>query len=78
MEITALAERINEQCKRDDDVIDDHLDALIELLQGYKVRRKLSHSVPIVRFRTCANDWKTPFKRSRKPFRRPAISRDAR
>ncbi|CAF3528936.1 unnamed protein product [Rotaria sp. Silwood1] len=36
VEINAISERINEQYKRDDEVISDHLDMLIELLQGYK------------------------------------------
>ncbi|CAF3592991.1 unnamed protein product [Rotaria sp. Silwood1] len=35
-EINAVAERINEECKHEDEVINDHLDMLIELLQGYK------------------------------------------
>jgi hypothetical protein len=30
---------MKEQYKRDDEVINDHVDLLIELLQGYKVRR---------------------------------------
>lgn len=38
IEVNAVAERINEECKREDEVINDHLDMLIELLQGYKVR----------------------------------------
>jgi hypothetical protein len=33
----ALSGRIEEQCKRDDEVINEHLDMLIELLLGYKV-----------------------------------------
>ncbi|CAF4539310.1 unnamed protein product, partial [Rotaria sp. Silwood2] len=36
VEINAVAERINEECKHEDEVINDHLDMLIELLQGYK------------------------------------------
>ncbi|CAF3957253.1 unnamed protein product, partial [Rotaria magnacalcarata] len=36
IEINAVAERINEECKREDEVINDHLDMLIELFQGYK------------------------------------------
>jgi hypothetical protein len=40
VEINAIAERINEECKHEDEVINDHLDMLIELLQGYKVREK--------------------------------------
>ncbi|CAF0891827.1 unnamed protein product [Rotaria sordida] len=35
-EINAVAERINEECRYADEVINDHLDMLIELLQGYK------------------------------------------
>ncbi|CAF4506320.1 unnamed protein product [Rotaria sp. Silwood2] len=35
VEIDAISERINEQYKRDDEVINDHFDLLIELLQGY-------------------------------------------
>ncbi|CAF1246872.1 unnamed protein product [Rotaria sordida] len=35
IEINAISERVNEQCKRNDEVINDHLDMLIELLQGY-------------------------------------------
>jgi hypothetical protein len=38
--MNAVSERIHEQCKRDDDVINDHLDMLIELLQGYKVTKE--------------------------------------
>jgi hypothetical protein len=37
IEMSTLSERLNEQYKRDDDVINDHLDMLIDLLQGYKV-----------------------------------------
>lgn len=37
VEMHAVAERLQEQRKRDDDVINDHLDMLIDLLQGYKV-----------------------------------------
>ncbi|CAF3308914.1 unnamed protein product [Rotaria socialis] len=36
IEMNAVAERINEECKREDEVINDHLDMLIELFQGYK------------------------------------------
>ncbi|UJR08914.1 hypothetical protein I4U23_013167 [Adineta vaga] len=36
VEMNAVSERIQEQCKRDDDVINDHVDMLIDLLQGYK------------------------------------------
>ncbi|CAF0978841.1 unnamed protein product [Adineta steineri] len=36
VEMSAISERIHEQCKRDDEVISDHLDMLIDLLQGYK------------------------------------------
>jgi hypothetical protein len=39
VEINAISERMKEQYKRDDEVINDHVDLLIELLQGYKVRR---------------------------------------
>ena len=38
--MSAVSERINVQCKRDDAMISDHLDLLIELLQGYKVREE--------------------------------------
>jgi hypothetical protein len=31
---------MNEQCKRGDEVINDPLDMLVELLQGYKVKKK--------------------------------------
>ena len=37
VEINAVAERMHEQCKREDEMINDHLDMLIELIQGYKV-----------------------------------------
>jgi hypothetical protein len=43
IEINAVAERINEQCKHEDEVINDHLDMLIELLQGYKVTKRKTH-----------------------------------
>ncbi len=38
MEVNAVAERINEECKCEDEIINDHLDMLIELLQAYKVK----------------------------------------
>ncbi len=38
VEINAIAERINEGSKCEDEMINDHLDMLIELLQGYKVK----------------------------------------
>ena len=41
MEMNALSERIKEQCKRDNEVINEHLDMLVELLQGYKVNKKM-------------------------------------
>lgn len=37
LEMNALSERLKEQCKRDNEVINEHLDMLVELLQGYKV-----------------------------------------
>ncbi len=37
VEMNAISGRMTEQCKCDDEVINDHLDMLIELLQGYKV-----------------------------------------
>ncbi|CAF3840896.1 unnamed protein product [Adineta steineri] len=36
IEINAVAERIKEECIHEDEIINDHLDMLIELLQGYK------------------------------------------
>ncbi|CAF0927168.1 unnamed protein product [Adineta ricciae] len=36
IEMNAVSERIREECIREDEVINDHLDMLIELLQGYK------------------------------------------
>jgi hypothetical protein len=41
IEINAIGERINEECKCEDDIINDHLDMLIELLQAYKVPKKV-------------------------------------
>ena len=38
-EMHAISERINERYKRDDEVINDYVDMLIELLHGYKVRK---------------------------------------
>ena len=38
VEINAMAERIQEGSKCEDQMINDHLDMLIELLQGYKVK----------------------------------------
>ena len=38
IEMNAVSERIREECIREDEVINDHLDMLIELLQGYKVQ----------------------------------------
>lgn len=38
--MNAISERINERCKRDEDLISDQLDMLIDLLQGYKVSKK--------------------------------------
>lgn len=35
-EVNAVASRINESCKCEDEIINDHVDMLIELLQGYK------------------------------------------
>ena len=40
VELNAISERMKEQYKRDDELITDHVDMLIELLQGYKVRKK--------------------------------------
>lgn len=37
VEINAIAERLLEQCKREDEMITDQLDMLVELIQGYKV-----------------------------------------
>jgi len=45
VEINALSERMNEQCKRGDEVINDPLDMLVELLQGYKVRKKQTRKI---------------------------------
>jgi hypothetical protein len=39
VEMNALSERMNEQCKRSDEVINYPLDMLVELLQGYKVEK---------------------------------------
>ena len=36
-EINAVAECFNEGYKWEDEIISDHLDMLVELLQGYKV-----------------------------------------
>ncbi|CAF3839906.1 unnamed protein product [Rotaria magnacalcarata] len=36
IEVNAISQRMNEQFKRDDQVISDHLDMLVDLLQGYK------------------------------------------
>jgi hypothetical protein len=49
IEINAVGERINEECKHENEVINDHLDMLIELLQGYKVRKK-SYSLNFILF----------------------------
>lgn len=38
--MNALSERMKEQCKRDNEVINEHLDMLVELLQGYKVEKR--------------------------------------
>lgn len=40
-EISAISERLHEACRNEDDIINDHLDMLIELLQGYKVGNNL-------------------------------------
>jgi hypothetical protein len=45
VEINAVAERILEQYKRDDQILSEHLDLLIDLLQGYKVRLNEKHSI---------------------------------
>jgi hypothetical protein len=39
VEINAIAERLHEECKHEDEMINDHLDMLIELIQGYKVTK---------------------------------------
>ncbi|CAF3308812.1 unnamed protein product [Rotaria socialis] len=36
IEVNAISERMNEQFKRNDQVISEHLDMLVDLLQGYK------------------------------------------
>jgi hypothetical protein len=48
--MNALSERMNEQYKRDDEVINDHLDMLIELLQGYKVKEKIYFYIELIFF----------------------------
>ncbi len=48
VEMNALSERMNEQYKRDDEVINDHLDMLIELLQGYKVKEKIFFYIELI------------------------------
>ena len=39
IEINAIADRLYEQTKNEDEMINDHLEMLIELLQGYRVER---------------------------------------
>lgn len=41
VEMNALSERMKEQCQRDNEVINEHLDMLIDLLQGYKVNEEI-------------------------------------
>ena len=36
-EINALSERLNGQVQRDNELINEHLDMLVDLLEGYKV-----------------------------------------
>jgi len=78
IEINAVAERINEECKHEDEVINDHLDMLIELLQGYKVRKKKNtfFGCIILRFlfeRIYVNDLKKHYKSNNELFTKQHI-----
>ena len=76
MEMNALSERVKEQCKRDDEVINEHLDMLVELLQGYKVNLFLLDEIPSLQLdRIYANDWKTLSITNKKRCKKPAINR---
>lgn len=80
VEINAVSERIYEECKREDDMINDHLDMLIELLQGYKVsgKSRLLERASARRHRICASASRKLCKPSSVPSRRPPIKVDAR
>lgn len=47
----ALAGRMDEQSKRDDEVIGEHLDMLIDLLLGYKVNESIVSCILSTHFR---------------------------
>lgn len=78
MEMNALSERMKEQCKRDNEVINEHLDMLVELLQGYKVHEKMFSTLDssIFLHRIYANDSKILYKTNRKLCKNSAINRD--
>ena len=79
VEINAVSERIYEECKREDDVINDHLDMLIDLLQGYKVSKEdfSARRAPVFQTRICVNGSKKPYKPNSEPFKKPPIKTDA-
>jgi hypothetical protein len=76
--MNALSGRIKEQCKRDDEVINEHLDMLIELLLGYKVTEWILFSYRIHSFlvRIYVNDSKKLYKTNKKPHKKPIINKD--
>ena len=37
VEINSVSERIADQCKRDEAIVNEHFDMLVDLLQGYQV-----------------------------------------
>ena len=75
IEINAIAERINDECKCEDEMINDHLDMLIELLQAYKVKPFfvfLSLSLEFGMFieRISVNDLKKLYKTNNVQFKK--------
>ena len=81
VEINAVAERIHEECKHEDEVINDHLDMLIELLQGYRVMNRRSILVYniflfVLINRIYVNDMKKHYKRNNELFRKQQIKID--
>jgi len=77
VEINALSERMNEQCKRSDEVISDPLDMLVELLQGYKVEKQRNFFIyNQFLFRIYVNDLKKHCKMNKKLFKKLIINKD--
>jgi len=80
-EVNAVAKRINEACQCEDEIINDHVDMLIELLQGYKVEfneKKFSFSIKMISVfvRIYVNVLKIHYKSNKKLFNELRIKID--